>query len=479
MLSTNAMAWIEGRSLDVELAGKLGLGTCAKANGGDELMIPYVVNGEVVNHKYRGLDGKAFRQDKGAVRCFWNYDALADETLASEPAIVTEGEIDAISAIQAGFPRTVSVPDGAPTQEIGDRESRAYAFLDHAKEALRGVKEVILATDGDQPGIALMNDLALRLGRARCKWVTYPKRPGSEDRCKDLNEVLQAYGEAGIQAVINRAQWCRIDGLYRMSELRPVPERQALTTGFAFLDQHFKVRLGDFSVVTGIPGHGKSTWVNDWACRMVEQHGWTIAMASFEQHPQTDHRRALRQWFCGKASKYCSREELSAADAWIDQHFVFIVPSDEDLANLNWTLERMAAAVTQFGAKLVVIDPWNELDHDRPSNMSETEYTGVAIKQFKRLARNLDAHITVVAHPRKMLKDEAPGLYDISGSAHWANKPDVGIVISRDFESGLSQLDVVKSRYVDQIGRPGAVSMAFNAQTMRFTDAVSSEELAA
>lgn len=477
MLTKKAETWLQDRGIDVELAVRLGFDSFEPGSGGEELVIPYLVDEAVANRKYRRLDGKAFRQDKGAVRCFWNVDVLADSTLASEPVIVTEGELDAVCAIQAGFPRAVSVPDGAPGQEIGDRESRCYAFLEQARDALRPVKEIILATDGDGPGVALMNDLALRLGRARCKWVTYPKRKDGDGRCKDLNEALVAYGEDGIKAVIARAQWCRVDGIYRMSELRPIPERQAISTGFPFLDRHFRVRLGDFSVITGIPGHGKSTWANDWACRMARGHGWTVAMASFEQHPQTDHRRALRQWFCGKAPAYCTADELQAADQWIDERFVFIVPSEEDLATLSWTLERVSAAVTQFGAKLVVIDPWNELDHDHPPGMSETEYTGRAIKEFKRLARNLDVHVAVIAHPRKLLRGEAPGLYDISGSAHWANKPDVGIIIGRD--ENLSTLDVVKSRYWDQIGTPGSVHMMLNTQTMRFEEAVGPEELAA
>ena len=37
----------------------------------------------------------------------------ARRTLSNDPLIITEGELDALSAIQAGFPRAISVPDGA------------------------------------------------------------------------------------------------------------------------------------------------------------------------------------------------------------------------------------------------------------------------------------------------------------------------------------------------------------------------------
>lgn len=469
-LSPTAEAWISERGLDVEMAARLGLASSPTADGGEEIIFPYLVGSEVVNHKYRRLGEKRFRQDKDALKVFWNMNALLDPSLIGEPLIITEGEPDAMAAMQCGYQRTVSVPDGAPSQSIPEDEAtRKYTYLDHARSALKECREVILATDGDGPGQALMNDLAIRIGKAKCKWVRYPKE------CKDLNDTLLRYGERGVHEVFRRAEWCRVDGVFRMSELPPYPTRQAFTTGFPWLDRHYRVRMGDFCVVTGRPGDGKSTWVNDLLCRLVTTHGWTVAVASFEQHPQADHRRALREWHCGcplndaAGREIATPERVEAADAWIDRHFVFVVPSDDDLATLGWTLERCATAVVRFGARVVVIDPWNELDHDRPSDVSLTEYTGKAIKEFKRLARNLDVHVIVVAHPTKMAAGERPGLYSISDSAHWANKPDVGIVILKPSrESDRAELSVVKSRYHDQIGRPGSEWMEYRGFSRRF-----------
>lgn len=462
-MSEKAIGWIEARGLDAELAAKLGLESFTTPDGGEGLKIPYLVGDDAVNHKYRLLGDKRFRQDKDALKAFWNFNAICDPSLSGEPLIITEGEFDAIAAIQCGYVRTVSVPDGAPAQEVTDETSRKYSFLEHAKGALSGVKEIILATDGDGPGHALLNDLAIRLGKARCKWIRYPRG------CKDLNETLVRYGEKGVHETIRRAEWMKVDGVFRMSELPPYEVRQPYTTGFHWLDHHYRIRMGDFCVVTGIPSHGKSTWVNDLLCRVVTEHGWTVAVASFEQHPQADHRRALREWFCQMPVDLAADHEIEKADRWIDEHFIFIVPSDDDLANLSWTLDKAATAVIRHGARIVVIDPWNELDHDRPSDMSLTEYTGKAIKEFKRLARALDCHVIVVAHPTKLSPGECPGLYSISDSAHWANKPDVGIVVHReDLESDRSLLKVVKSRYHDQIGKPGKVWMHYRGMLRRF-----------
>jgi twinkle protein len=268
-----------------------------------------------------------------------------------------------------------------------------------------------------------------------------------------------------------------------MSELPPYPDRKQYATGFDFLRPHYRIRMGDFCVVTGRPGDGKTTWVNDLMCRVVDTHGWTVAIASFEQHPQSDYRRALREWFLkcpldnGIGESLVPDEDVARADKWIDAHFVFIVPDDDDLANLEWVLDKAAAAVIRHGCRVVVVDPWNELDHDRPHDMSLTEYTGKAIKEFKRLARNLDVHVIVVAHPTKMANGEKVGLYSISDSAHWANKPDVGIVIWKpSADSERSELRVAKSRYHDQIGRPGAVWMSYARSTRRFDVSTAPQE---
>jgi twinkle protein len=254
-LSQKAMEFLEGRGLDVEIAARLGINS-KRSSGGEVLAFPYYVGGQAVNHKYRNLDEKAFRQDKDGTCCFWNFDSLLDQTLDEQPLIITEGELDAFSAIQAGYARSVSVPTGAPSQAVAGPSTK-YDYLEHAKKVLKGVKEIILAVDSDGPGMVLFNDLAVRLGKARCKFVTYPAG------CKDLNEVLVTFGEDGVRDTIRHAKWCEIGGLYRLADLPPYAERDAVSTGMEWLDEHYRVRMGDFTVVTGVPGDGKSTFVND------------------------------------------------------------------------------------------------------------------------------------------------------------------------------------------------------------------------
>lgn len=462
------------RGLDPELLIRLGVTSSTRLRG-ECIAIPYWRGEQIVNRKYRTIAGdKAMVQDAGADKCFWNVNALHDQSLDAHPVIITEGEFDAMAALQSGFSRVVSVPDGAPATPIGDNPTSKYDYLSDFPDKDRA-PEVILAVDGDGPGENLLHDLSLRIGRLRCKWVQYPKARDPEargrERLKDLNEVLEDYGIKGVVETINRARWIAVPGLYRMSELPPVPAPQRFRTHIEGMGDWFHARLGDFVVVTGVPGHGKSTFVNELCFNLAREEGLNVAFASFEQMPQREHRRNLRTLFCGKWVKYCDQMELQEADRFIDEKFSFIVPSEDDSPTVEWVLERAKAAVIRHFAKVIVVDPWNEMDHARPPEVSLTEYVGECIKAFKRFARNYNVVLIIVAHPAKLRRDKdgnfpVPGLYDISDSANWANKADAGFVIHRD-ESQNTTIRLAKARYSD-IGTVGSKEAQFNLETLRF-----------
>jgi twinkle protein len=263
-----------------------------------------------------------------------------------------------------------------------------------------------------------------------------------------------------------------------MEELPPLAVQPALSIGIPALDKHMKLRLGDFSVVTGIPSHGKSTFANTIAHNMAKIHGWNVCFASFEQPPQTEHKRALRTLHAGRPAHLLTEDERQKADAFIQEKFCFIVPNDDsnEWADMTWLKDRMVAAVTRFDSKLIVIDPWNELDHmynQRETSM--TQYVGTAIKDLKRFAKAYQVHVMVVAHPAKLAKDRdgfypIPRAYDISDSAHWYNKPEQVIVVYRQ-ENGNTLLRVAKSRYHYALGVPGDVELKFDDYTGQYKGA--------
>jgi twinkle protein len=463
------------RGIDLEVAIRLGVQSI-KFRGYDWLAFPYYQDGEIVNAKFRTLD-KKFMQSKGGEKIFYNKDVLSDVTLKSDPLIIFEGEIDCLTAIQCGFPRSISVPDGAPSKNIDperDEVSMKYSYLQNAFSLLDDCKEIIIATDGDASGHVLRDDLSIRLSKARCKYLNYPQG------CKDLNETFLKYGERGVKETIARAKWCKVDGVYEFSELPPIEEKFVYELNMGRFDENFKLRKGDFTVVTGHPSSGKSTFVNHMMCQLVKNHKLKIGFASFEQKPQTDHLRLLRKWFLFEYELFT--EGYFNADAlrqrrctdWIDKNFSVIVPSFEDMVDLPWLIEKMQVAVLQKNCDVIVIDPFNELDHDTTGDPMRL-YIGQFIKTLKRFASRHDVHVIVVAHPRKLNKDkdgniEIPNLYDIEESSMWYNKTDLGLIIHR--QDGLTLARVAKSRYEDMIGKRGQKLFMFDETSGHFNEYV-------
>lgn len=60
------------------------------------------------------------------------------------------------------------------------------------------------------------------------------------------------------------------------------------------------------------------------------------------------------------------------------------------------------AAVLRHGIRGLVIDPYNELDHQRPSRQTETEYVSQMLTKIKRFAQHHDCHVWFVAHPKQV-----------------------------------------------------------------------------
>lgn len=180
------------------------------------------------------VDKDYFIEPKGAKLRLWNEDSLNDPSGA--PLIVTEGEIDALSVLVAGVtPHAVSVPNGAPFDRPGEgnidpAEDSAFRYLwedGRMKAGLQRFDKIILATDDNHKGRILRDELAVRLGRTRCWYVTYPKG------CKDANEVLVKHGADALQDMIAAAQPMVPSRLVSFSEIPSRADDRRFSSGWS------------------------------------------------------------------------------------------------------------------------------------------------------------------------------------------------------------------------------------------------------
>src|SRR5262245_9020135 len=463
---------LERRGLSVELAARLGWQSCAGPTDDLWIAIPYYDDGKRVGCKYRTLNGnKLFSQDKGSEQVFWNIDCLRDPELAGFPLVITEGEMDALAAIQAGYPKTISVPGGAPQHDNGE-DGLYWQYLARVKQLLDGERTIILATDNDANGRVLQQGLARRLGRARCQVPSYP------DLAKDLNDVLMAHGLEAVRHTLGGAAWLPLPGLFR---LRDLPEREpnlARDTMIPGLGRHMRLRPGDLVVVTGPPNHGKSTFVQNLICNMAWHWNIRTALCSMEQPIKPDLRRMFRSYRAECLEKHMSEAQRQDADEWIDRNFIFLQGDDNEAMTLPWILERFAAARQRYDCGICLIDPWNEVAiGDKPVDLTTEQWVSQSLRAIKNFARVHDVTFIVVAHPAKMRRDRngkvpKPTLYDVADTAAWNNRSDLGVVVWRPelTEDGLTEIEVVKSRDFYAIGVPGMVSLRWQMESSRFVD---------
>jgi len=204
-----------------------------------------------------------------------------------------------------------------------------------------------------------------------------------------------------------------------------------LKIGFHHFDDLYSVTKGQLTVITGIPTHGKSEWMDMMMVRMVLRHGWKFLVFSPENFPFEYHLEKLitkfyKAGFHDRSQKRVTEEQIKRILPFLDKHFIFI-NQDEDGATLEQILDIAREAKEVDG---LLIDPWNEVDHQRSREFSETEYIGKSLAMVRRFARSHKKAVWIVAHPKMLLKDSrtgavpVPTAYDISGSAHWYNKAD-------------------------------------------------------
>lgn len=463
-------SWIEARGIDPQLAEKFGLETVVR-DGKAWLAVPYLDRGEVINHKYRLTSEKDHRMDSGAPLSLWNADILNDPKVQSgqAPVLITEGEWDALAALTAGCQYVVSVPNGAPATQTADLGSaKRYEWVDRHAEALSKVSQFIIAADADQAGYNLAADLAGLLGADRCKFIEYPFP------CKDLNEVLQEYGPQRLVDTILTAKPYPIKGIYRPSDFPERGEVRAYSVGVEPISDQLAIVPGTLTVVTGYANMGKSTLMNSIIGHALMNH-FPVCVASFETDVKPILLNGLKMAIAKCDKNELRRIDTSDIDDMLERNLTIITQAvDEDAEmDLDAFLEYARIAVTRDGARMIVLDPWNEVEHKRRRDESETDYISRALRAIKRFAKQYDVAFWVVAHPSKPHQGvkSIPGLYDISGSANWANKADYGLTYHRpNFEQNFANIVISKVR-MGLPGRRDKVDVSFDFRTSEFVRA--------
>lgn len=225
--------------------------------------------------------------------------------------------------------------------------------------------------------------------------------------------------------------------------------------GWPEFDKLYRPEPGLWTVLTGVPGAGKSTWLESYVLRLCARHDLRVAFFSPEQAPSERLVELLVRQRLNVPPRTASSDTLDEAYQWLADHVDAIRSTDG--VTVTEVIRRADVLWRRNGLDGLVIDPWNELDRsDVSDRQSETLRISESLSHIRRWARKREVHVWVVAHPTKVEKHidgtyKRPTLYDIAHSATWRDKADFGLVAHREDPMGGSatEVHVAKVRFSD------------------------------
>lgn len=420
----------------------------------------YYLNNELINVKYR-TGNKHFKLESGAELIPYNLDSIVGKS----DCIITEGEMDCLSFIEVGYSNCISVPNGA---------NNNLSYLDDFIDGWFEDKQTIyIAVDTDAKGLMLRDELTRRFGVERCKIVSYGTN------CKDANDHLVKYGKESLRNCIKEAKDIKIEEVYSVTDIEDPLDQlyqqglpQGVTIGLPNFDKLCSFETKRLAIVTGIPGSGKSEFIDQIVEALNVKHGWKTAFFSPENAPIQLHASKLIEKLTGKSFRpdTLSASEYEEAKQYMNENFFFIYPK-EDFSVEN-ILAKARYLIRKRGIKALVIDPYNRLDITQGRN-KETDVVRDILRSLISFAQQNDVLIFLMAHPTKMAKNQKsdvidiPTLYDIAGSAHFFNMADYGIVVHRNRVNETVEVKVSKVRF-KHLGSVGTANLKYHMANGRY-----------
>jgi len=423
--------------------------------------------------KWRSVEGKGFLCD-GAPRSFYGIENVEDN---DEDLTIVEGECDVIALASVGI-KAVSCPNGAPAKvsqnRVSPEEDNKFSYIWEERERLERCKRVILATDNDQAGEALAEEIARRVGRAKCWRVKFP------EGTKDANDAVDKLGAEETRRLFDNPEPVPLSGVYGASEyLNDIKDIYAnghgrgASTGFPAIDELFTIAEGQLSIVTGMPSSGKSEFIDQIMVNLAQRESWKFAVCSFENPPHM-HIAKLAEKVTGKPfydglGPRMTEEELEEAIVFINEHFVFLESKDGGMSTIDSVIERTKQAVMRLGVRGLIIDPYNYIEQ---SGTEEHNSISQMLSRITAFAKAHGIHVWFVAHPQKMYPREdgtyaVPKGMNISGSAAWFAKADLGITVHR--AEDCVEIHCWKSRF-KWTGQQGVACLTYELSNGRYRD---------
>lgn len=426
-IKDNAVEFFKLRGIDKSVLDKNKI-VCSK--DGKSIIFPYFRDGELINHKTRGIEEKTFIQARDAEPIMYNYDRIKN----SKKIICSEGEIDSLSWEMAGYEYHTSVNQGAPNENDKNVDKKLECIT-NCYDAFEQAETIYIAVDNDANGKRLEKELIRRFGAEKCKLVDFKD-------CKDANEYLLRYGKESLSELIFFAKEVQVEGVFSvddvykdMIEYFENGDLDSESTHIEEVDNAWKWRAGEVTLWTGYQNEGKSLFLNQLSLIKSIEDGDKFAIFTPENMPLKDFYIDLIETYVGKTSnklyksKQMSKDEFIDGMGLINSRFFLIYP--EFNFKIETIFEKVKILIRKKGVKHLIIDPYNTIEHMMKAGEREDLYISRFMATLKRFAIDNNITIQLVAHqltarpnPNDGNRYFKPNLNNIKGGGTFADKAD-------------------------------------------------------
>jgi KaiC/GvpD/RAD55 family RecA-like ATPase len=438
------------------------------------LVIPYLVNGNVVFAKYRTLppSPKDFTSSTGWDAPLYNGEVLNEEI---RDVVFVEGETNTISLLNFGIQNVVGVP-GANIKKA--------TWIEQLDKKIEAGMRVYILYDDDKVGRKAAQEIASRIGFDKCWRLQLPyfevivpidqcklcdkdgwqlkagidkhvvcdhKRPG-----KDVNEwfqlgggTLEGFEELKRHAVLFDVTGVSssVDALQQLEDENngKVDAAPTYATQYPELNKLVGFEDGDVIDIVAPEKVGKTTLGLNLLDHMVKTYGEDGLLVCLEMTQV----RLAKKWVClvtdfednivaaGTPEALAKKEGLAVAIAKArtiqqgrsaDLYFAYpqMVKEPEDVFKL------IRDCIRRYGVKWVMFDNVQRLCDDTLKNQAHrTVHMSQISKGFAKLAKDYRIKLIRILQPKRIEKGQIITTNDVDGSSQVAKDCDCMITMWR------------------------------------------------
>lgn len=399
---SEALTWLYERGLSDKTIRAFKVGAYSD-NGSQYVVFPYMFGDKLRMCKRRNIKDKKDQRPTSAnqEKCLFGWQAIPESV---RTVALCEGELDAMALFEYGV-AALSVPFGGGGGEKQDWVQNEYQNLDR-------FDEIYLCMDMDDPGKEAAQELVKRLGADRCRIVELPMKDANECLLNGVTQeqilkCFEASKAVDPSELKNIGQYEDkiLDRLFGKEDAAPY-----FNIPWSKMQQSFRLRFSELTVLNGINGHGKSQGAGHILVHAMAQ-GYDVCVASMELRPELMGEKMLRQIVGirnGVPGEDYARQcmEFFKSHCWVFAH--------TGTAKAERIIEVFTYARKRYGIKVFLIDSLMKC------GFAEDDYNGqkLFIEKLCDFKNEYEAHVILVTHSKK--KEDEKGKinkFDVKGTS--------------------------------------------------------------